>query len=260
MNTDMTQRRQQFLPRDAILAWYMRRPSVCPSVRLSLSIITQTTQHHSLGSLVFDDKDLAKFQWGHTHGGTRYRWCTVGKNRLSLTNYLWPISRSLRLVKPVVQPGLYNPVVQPGLFNTVVKPVVKPGCRTGLTTVLNEQSVRSTRWSTVVKPVVKPVWQPVWQPVGCLFTRYSRLSNRLYNRFDNRLYRVNGVLDAAYCYRRSSVVCLFVGLSVCHDHEPCKNCWTDGDAVWALTGVGPRNYVWSPHGKGQFWGRRRGPL
>jgi len=24
-----------------------------------------------------------------------------------------------------------------------------------------------------------------------LFTRYSRLSNRLYNRFDNRLYRVN---------------------------------------------------------------------
>ena len=30
--------------------------------------------------------------------------------------------------------------------------------------------------------------------VGCLFTRYSRLSNRLYNRFDNRLYRVNGVL------------------------------------------------------------------
>jgi len=31
-----------------------------------------------------------------------------------------------------------------------------------------------------------------WQPVGCLFTRYSRLSYRLYNRFDNRLYRVNG--------------------------------------------------------------------
>ena len=27
-----------------------------------------------------------------------------------------------------------------------------------------------------------------------MFTRYSRLSIRLYNRFDNRLYRVNGVL------------------------------------------------------------------
>jgi len=51
----------------------------------------------------------------------------------------------------------------------------------------------------VVKMVVQPVGQPVasckrtsnrvgkpvvqssWQPVGCLFTRYSRLSNRLYN-------------------------------------------------------------------------------
>jgi len=70
----------------------------------------------------------------------------------------------------------------------------------------------------VVKPVVKPVEQPavqlysrldkrlhrvnthstgcqigcetLWQPVGCLFTRCSRLSNRFYNRFDNRLYRV----------------------------------------------------------------------
>jgi len=48
-----------------------------------------------------------------------------------------------------------------------------------------------------IQPVVNPVWQPVWQPVGCLFTRYSRLSNQLYNRFDNRLYRVNGVLLSA---------------------------------------------------------------
>jgi len=28
------------------------------------------------------------------------------------------------------------------------------------------------------------------------FTRYNMLSNRLYNRFDNRLYRVNGVSDS----------------------------------------------------------------
>jgi len=31
-----------------------------------------------------------------------------------------------------------------------------------------------------IQPVVKPVWQQIWQPVGCLFTRYSQLSNRLY--------------------------------------------------------------------------------
>jgi len=29
--------------------------------------------------------------------------------------------------------------------------------------------------------------QPVVQPTGCLFTRYRRLSNRLFNQFDNRL-------------------------------------------------------------------------
>jgi len=59
-----------------------------------------------------------------------------------------------------------------------------------------------------IQPVVKLVVQPdlttgwtnsgcsfntVVKPVGCLFTRYSWLSIRLYNRFHNRLYRVNGV-------------------------------------------------------------------
>jgi len=37
--------------------------------------------------------------------------------------------------------------------------------------------------------------QPVWQPVGCLFTRYSQL----YKRFDNQLFRVNGVLNYSVC-------------------------------------------------------------
>jgi len=37
--------------------------------------------------------------------------------------------------------------------------------------------------------------------------------------------------DAAYCDRRSSVICLSVGLSGCDDREPCKNGWTDQDAV-----------------------------
>jgi len=35
--------------------------------------------------------------------------------------------------------------------------------------------------------------------------------------------RTAAVLDAAYSYRRSSVVGLSVCLSVCHDREPCKN-------------------------------------
>ena len=39
-----------------------------------------------------------------------------------------------------------------------------------------------------IQPVVKPVVKRVWQPVECLYTRYNQLSNR----FDNRLYRVNG--------------------------------------------------------------------
>ena len=90
-------------------------------------------------------------------------------------------------IQPVVKPAWQTAVscIQP-----VVKPVVKPGCTTGLTTVWRTDC----SFNTVVKPVFKPVWQPVWQPVECLFTRYSRLSNRLYNRFENQLCRVNGVL------------------------------------------------------------------
>jgi len=112
------------------------------------------------------------------------------------------------------------------MFVYTIQPVVKLVCQTGCTTRfdnrLNEQwlfvqhgyhtgcqtelynrfdnRVERTvcSFNTVVKPVVKSVWQPVWQPVGCLFTRYSPLSNRLFNRFDNRLYHVNGVLQSSY--------------------------------------------------------------
>jgi len=48
---------------------------------------------------------------------------------------------------------------------------------------------------TNIQPVIKSVDNRFdKQPVGCLFARYSRLSIWLYNRFDNRLRRVNGVL------------------------------------------------------------------
>jgi len=104
---------------------------------------------------------------------------------------------------------LYNPVWQPGLttgwmnsscsfnhsFNMVERTVavrLTVGCQTGCQTGL-----------------YSPVWQPgcyhpFWQPVGCLFTRYSRLSNQLYNQIDNRLYRVNGVLELYFLQVRWS--------------------------------------------------------
>jgi len=49
-------------------------------------------------------------------------------------------------------------------------------------------------------------------------------------------------VDAACCYRPSSVVCrsvcLSVGLSICHTSESCKNGWTDRDAVWDVDSGG----------------------
>jgi len=96
------------------------------------------------------------------------------------------LSSPVYTMQPVVKP-VVKPVWQPGkmfvyTIQPAVKPVVKPIWQTAVSCI-----------HPVVKPVVKPVWQPVWQPVECLFTRYSRLSNQMYNRFDNRLYRVNGV-------------------------------------------------------------------
>ena len=62
-------------------------------------------------------------------------------------------------------------------YNLLSHRLHNPGCQTRLTTGLTTGCIVYTNI----------------QPVVSLFTRYSRLSNRLYNRFDNRLYRVNGV-------------------------------------------------------------------
>jgi len=73
-------------------------------------------------------------------------------------------------------------------YSRLSQPVVKPRCTTGLTTVLKEQPL-------FIQPVVKP---GCVHSTGCqtalynpfdnrLYTRYSRLSNRLSNGFDNRL-------------------------------------------------------------------------
>jgi len=38
----------------------------------------------------------------------------------------------------------------------------------------------------------------------------------------------------AYCYRRNRVVSLSAARPLCHDREPCENCWTDRDAFSAM--------------------------
>jgi len=61
------------------------------------------------------------------------------------------------------------------------------GCQTGLTAGGTTGRIVHTN----IQPVAIPVGQPIWQPVECLFTRCSRL----FNRFDNWLYCVYGVLS-----------------------------------------------------------------
>jgi len=39
-----------------------------------------------------------------------------------------------------------------------------------------------------------------------------------------------------------SVVWISACLYVCHTVVLCKNRWTDGDAVWVLSRMGPRNH------------------
>jgi len=48
--------------------------------------------------------------------------------------------------------------------------------------------------------------------------------------------------------------------SVCHSSEPCKNGWSDQDAVWVIDSVGPKEAVLDGaqilHAKGQLLGER----
>jgi len=93
---------------------------------------------------------------------------------------------------------LYRVNKHPTGCQTVVKRVCQTGLTTGLTTVLNEQTVRSTQLS---KRLYNPVWQPglttgltvVLNEQHCSF---NRLSNRVVQpvwqtRFDNRIERTD---------------------------------------------------------------------
>ena len=54
-----------------------------------------------------------------------------------------------------------------------------------------------------------------------------------------RPHRITMYVDAAYCYSRSSVVCL----SVCHDREPCKTVEPIEMTFGMCTRMGPRKQV-----------------
>jgi len=124
--------------------------------------------------------------------------------------------------------------------------------------------IRSLNLVYTIQLVVKPVEQPVWRPVECLFTRCKRL----FNRFDNPLYRVNGTLELSpenhppckisfrsdgvgglgeypVCHRRVSFL-VFLFWSLCHAHRSHR--WTDFDdlyVIWRLSDQGCA-----------FWGSR----
>jgi len=55
-----------------------------------------------------------------------------------------------------------------------------------------------------------------------------------------RLHRSTTYVHAAYCYRRSNVVCL----SVCQDCEPYKNRWTDQGAIWVVDAGGAQGTMY----------------
>ena len=94
---------------------------------------------------------------------------------------------------------------------------------------------------------IQPVVKPIWQPVKCLYTGYNRMSQ--YNRFDNRLYRVNGVLHRQLS---SFVTCTLVNVSnqtirsVAQSLCDCTACHGASPVLMATGLVSARNVAKSP--------------
>jgi len=80
-------------------------------------------------------------------------------------------------------------------------------CQTGCQMRLTTGCIVYTNIQPVVKPCLSNrLYNPVWQPVERTAVRSTRFSIRLSNPFDNRLYRVNGVLELCRCLPTTSEV------------------------------------------------------
>jgi len=136
-------------------------------------------------------------------------------------------------------------------------------CRLGCELGLAERRISSTifaRWRQCAHNVPTfATWRiRLNRPSAAAMRSYVKLIWPLVIIRPRRTY-----VDAAYCYRPSNVVCRSVCLSVCHTSEPCKNGWTDRDAVLNEESGGSREPCvrwgsWSPHGNGQFFLRGKG--
>jgi len=101
-----------------------------------------------------------------TQHNTEQLWQT---SILSFRQSLSPVYMIQPVVKPVWRKCLYT------RCNRVCQLFVQHDCQNRLTT------------GCIVYTNIQPVVKQIWQPFGCLFTRYNRLSNRLYNRLAEML-------------------------------------------------------------------------
>jgi len=78
------------------------------------------------------------------------------------------------------------------------------------------------------------------QPLATRRNYYPVISDWVEGRRDEWcLFKLDSsTTDAAWCYRRSRMVCL--SISVCPHREPCKNGRTNRDAVWVVDSGGPK--------------------
>jgi len=90
---------------------------------------------------------------------------------------------------------------------------------------------------------VKSYFVPNMLPFAILIICDVKWSHNTNDWWLFRPHRSTTYVDAAYCYRPSSVVCRSVCLSVCCTSEPCKTA-APIDMLFGLrTVVGPRNSV-----------------